>query len=138
MTTENFEDLSDFEITDRLARILLRGQSITFKPAVDDELDKLLGIKQTHIDIITPSGRDQRLDFCRSWDNTGPLIYGHHITLLNISENDYEVSYDFYGNEKINGTDELLTHTIDTNKYGILRAVAICCIMKLEAKHGKA
>ena len=133
-----FKDLTDFEITDRLARILLRGQIITFKPKVEDSLDKLLGVNQNHLDIVTQSGRNQRIDFCHSWSDTGPLISKFQITLLNISDNDYEVSYDFYGDEKTDGTDELLTHAIDVHKRGLLRAVAICCIMKLEAKHGKA
>lgn len=125
-----FKDLTDFEITDRLARILLRGQIITFKPKVEDSIDKLLGIKQHHLDIVTSSGSEQRLDFCHDASRVWNLVVKYRV---NVS---FSTTCEHYSEAVIkdaNGNPEFCSDDRNT-----LRAVAICCIMKLEAKHGKA
>jgi len=100
----NYDELSDFEVNKRLRRLLVKAEGKF---------------------II-------RADYCNSWPDIGPLILEHNITLLECND-EYEVSYDFNGVESTHGTDEVLTHTIDTYKSGVLRAAAICIIMKLEA-----
>ena len=123
----NYETATNNQLEDRLAKL------IGFKPTEFDELACAVvrSLKaEGCVDLDekeTPSP-----DYCTDWGATMPLAIEHGITLLFCSGS-YEVSYDYEAPTGSYGCGEILSSHIDVEKSGVLRAIVICLINKLES-----
>lgn len=71
--------------------------------------------------------------YCTDWGETMPLAIEHGITTLSCGDS-YEVSYDYEAPTGSYGCGEILSSHIDAEKSGVLRAIVICLINKLESE----
>ena len=119
----NYEKSTDFQLNVKLAELLGLDLFECQDPAIKSKSSSVL--------ICDNSGSSKEFNYCKYWNTTMPLAIEHGITALSCDDV-YEVSYDYEAPTGSYGCGETLSSHINVEKSGVLRAIVICLINKLE------
>ena len=86
----NYEEKSDFEINERVGKLVMRGQLIKYHEQKTDGVLGLVGLDEgdSALYITTERGRNQKIDFCNNPSDAWPIIVDNHISIENRKNKD--------------------------------------------------